>query len=424
MIVSNIYCLSILDAQNIAREYNLENEFIDSRVFQINCEDQHFSVVSVVNARVELIFFVPIDREKNIYTEDDKTLENIFKTTSFLREITKQTQENYLNVTLIDSMDQLITILNSKKAQLNGVVTSDYSENITLTTKETREHLEQLVDLLRSLREGSDNALKSQQNFVNEPTCHKTSGVVIDLRDAFVGYNELTLYGLNYQNSINKITEAIVAEKEINETTKMIISGYVAAPPNLSKDISNIQERISSTHFFYNAIIADYSKIGENNPAIEAKNNFLSRQNYVKVNTLLYERDSDLKNTLDNIVRLILDETRYPYWKDRQTLSNLEENYEEINNLIDRKRHLEAIPKIKLLKSQAIKIENEGFVDISDVQEGYDYYIVFVVIILLVLLFLLLKKKKPSKKKKSKNQKPLKKSKDVLDSFKEKDPFK
>ncbi len=420
LIIPNVFCLSIIDAQNIARDYTLDNEFIDSRVFQVSCDDVDLTIISVVNSNNELIFFVPIDNDKQIYSQENN-LDDLFKTSYLLKEITKQSSNNYLTITIIDAFDQLITILSSKRSQLQGIINADYSKNITDATKITKESVGELIDLLETLRESVNNARVTQQNFVDSPTCAQTNNVVSSLRDGFEGYNNLTLYGLNYQTSINNITEAIVSDSEVDENTKMIISGYISAPPNLSKDISNIQERLSSTNFFYSEIINNFLKIGENNSAIVAKNNFLSRQDYVQVVDLLYTYDSDLKNTLDNIVLGILDDNRYPYWKDKTTLSNLERNYQEIQNLLNRKRYSETIQKIKLLKSQAIKLEKEGFVDMSDVKQSYDYYVVVSVLILIVILFVVIK---PKKKNKTKTKVLKKNKKDVLETFNKKDPFK
>lgn len=422
LFLSNVNSLSNIDAQNIAREYVLENEFVDSRVFNIFCEENDFFVVSVVNTKNEIVFFVPIDEDRLVYSKKDNLNEEIFKTTFFLREITKQSQENFLSATLVDAIENQITILTSKNAQLQGIITANYSSEITDASKKTQTGLLSLIDLLETLSKNIDIARRAHQNFVDTPSCSKRSGVIISLRDAFVGYNNLTLYGLNYQNSVNSIIEAIVADTEVEENTKMIIQGYVSAPRDLSRDITSIQDRISTTHFFYTDIINDILKTGDNNPAILALNNFISRQDYVTVKQKLYTHDSDLKNSLDNFVITILDSHRYPYWKDRTTLESLEKNYQEINDLVSRNRYSEAISKITLLRSQAIKIESEGFIDVSDVQYGFDYYILVAIIILLVILFLIVKKKNPKKRITSKKEKTNKK--DILDSFNNKDPFK
>ncbi len=421
IITTNISALSTLDTQNIAREYTIDNEFIDSRVFNISCQENDFYVATVVNSKNEVIFFVPIDEDRNIYTKKDNVNEEIFKTTYFLREITKQSQDNFLSVTLIDAINNQITILQSKNAQLQGIINAEYSENITSASKTTQSNLSQLIELLTLLKDSLDEARKAQQSFVNSPSCSQRNGVVLVLRDAFNGYNDLTLYGLNYQNSVNSIIEVIVAEPDVDENTKMIIQGYVSTPRDLSRDISNIQDRLSSTQAFYSEIVSEILKSGDNNPAIIALNNFISRQDYVAVNKKMYGRDETLRNTLDNFVIGILDEYRYPYWKDRDTLEKLEINYQEINTLISRNRYSEALPKINLLKSQALKVEEEGFIDISDVQQGFDYYLLIVVIILIVFLFIVIKKKP---KKKSLNKKEPSKKKEVLSSFNSKDPFK
>jgi hypothetical protein len=421
ILLSNVSGLSTIEAQNIAKEYVLENEFIDSRVFNISCENEEFFVVSVVNTKNELVFFVPIDEEKNIYVKKDKKNENVFKATYFLREITKQNQENYLSAALIEAINNQITILSSKNAQLQGIITANYSLEITTASENTKEDLLQLIELLENLRESLENARQAQQSFIDDPSCERTNTVILSLKDAFVGYNNLTLLGLNYQNSVNLIIETIVADTQVEENTKMIIQGYVSAPRDLSRDISYIQERTSSTHFFYKNIIDEILKSGDSNPTNMLLNNLISRQDYVVVNQKLYVYDDDLKNSLDNFVQTILDSHRYSYWKDRITLEDLEKNYQEINNLINRKRYLEATSKITLLKSQAIKIESEGFIDVSNVQQSFDYYLLIAVVLLLVFLFFVIKKK-PSKKKIKKKDKS--NQKDFLESFNSKDPFK
>jgi hypothetical protein len=411
---------STIDAQNIAREYSLNNEYIDSRVFQISCEDQDFIIISVVDAKNNLIFFVPITEDREVYTQNNNLLQEIYKTSYFLRQITTQNSNNFLTITLVDSIDQLLIILKSKQSQLQGIINTDYSANITSATQETKEKITALIDLLETLKQNTEDARKEQQSFVDDPKCGAYEGVVRSLRDAFVGYNNLTAYGIDYQTSINKITEKIVSETEISETTKMVISGYVSAPPSLSKDISNIQEKLSSTNFFYLGIVNEMLKVGESNVAIIALNNFLSRQNYVEVVSLLYDYDSELKNTLDNVVISILDDNTYPYWKNKTTLEALKKNFDEINNLVSKKRYSEALPKIKLLKSQAIKIESDGFIDISDVNQGFNYYGVIIAVVFILFLVIVLKnlKNKPKKPKK----KNLKKN--ILNNFDKKDPFK
>jgi len=206
------------------------------------------------------------------------------------------------------------------------------------------------------------------------------------------------------KDSINKIIEVVVADKNLDEITKRQILSYIESPTNLSSEISTISDILSSTNQFYQEIVSDFEKTGPNSQVEVILTKINARQNYYSARSMLYDYDSDLKESLDNTIKSILDEKNINYWKDRTTVTSLSQNYTQIIDLYNRGRYTEATPKIINAKSQVKKIIKEGIIEYTE-ETSYTY-LIFVILglfILIAIIFVFNKMKiKSSKKQKKK----------------------
>jgi hypothetical protein len=404
-----VSAISLIDAKNISKDYFLDNEFIDNNTKIIYCNNETYFVVPALNSNGDVSFFVPINNNSSeVYIEDDETLNSIFKTTYFLRVITKSSSSNYLSLQLVDKINQLILVLNSKKSQIQGVINNNYSLEINNSCEQSKLKLNNLLDNLISLKEKLDNAYRMQEDFINNTNCSKTNDLIITFKDSFNGYLEITELALNFQDSANQIIEQVVTNNELNQTTRNMIINYVTPPSSLSLEISIIYDSLSKTNSFYNPIVNSLLKTGDSNPIDVQVNNFLARKELVVVNSMLYDTDPYFDDSLDNIAKYVLDDNIKNYWKNQDALIKVEKTYSEINRFYSNKEYSLVINKINYLKSQLKIVIQDGFVEeeINKFEfKTYYYYILAISIILIILLIFLKNKnfKKKSNFKKVRN---------------------
>ncbi len=430
MLCDPIFATSTTTAQNISRQYLLDNEFIDVSASYISCDNSNYYLVAIIDVKSNIVFYVPISSESGeVYKTlgQDNRIKSLFKSANLITEISKQTSTNYLTTQLIDKIDSLRLVLESKEARLDGIIKSNHSAIITTRVKDTQSKLNTLINQLKELHTNLSTAQKNQTDFLGSPNCSKTDSLILTYKRSFDGYQNLTKQALDYRDSINLIITEIVSDKELDENTKRVILSYVEAPTNLSSDISLITQSISSTKSFYDPIVSELEKVGQNNKIDLMLKNFRSREDYIVAKSLLYDYDSDLKTTLDQKIQNILNPEIVNFYKDLETVRLLSSNYEQINDLYLKGRYTEAIPKIRLAKTQVQKIVSEGFNYQQDEPTVMKYYFLIVGFIIVVLIVLFINKDKifSSKKKKENKQKPKEeKSNNTLDQLLERnDPF-
>lgn len=429
IISASVFATSTTTAQNIAKQYLLENEFIDVSVSNISCDDLDYYLVPIIDVKNNIVFYVPISSESGeVFKEknQDNKIKSLFKSANLISEISKATSNNYLTTQLIDKIDSLKLVLESKEARLDGIIKSNYSPNITNKVKDTKNKLTTLISQLQDLQTNLSKAQNDQSDFLGAPDCSKTDSLILSYKNAFDGYQNLTKQALDYRDSINIIISEVVSNEELDENTKRVILSYVESPTNLSSDISLITQSVSSTKSFYDPIVSDLERSGENSKINEMLNNFRAREEYILAKSLLYDYDTDLKTSLDQKIKNILNPDIVNFYKDIETVTKLSSNYDQINDLYSKGKYTEAIPKIKTAKTQVQKIVAEGFnyQQEEPLVTKYYFIIVGVSIVLLIVLFINKDKIFKPKKKKPKPKSPEKEI-NSLDSLMERnDPFK
>ncbi len=404
LISPNIFAVSLSSAQGVAMEYMQEGEYLDTSFYYVSCDSNEFFVIGVIDNKENLSFFVPVESSNGnvLYQDTDKT-KSIIKTAYLQRVVKTKKGNNYLSQQLLDRIDYLNTILTSKSAKLDGVISANYSATITQKTSNTKELLGALISNLSTLHTNLSELQKQQSEFLDTPNCKKADDLLYLYKTAFSGYNTLIKATTDYRDSINGIIEVVVADKNTDETTKNILLSYIEAPSTLSSEISSLSDWLSSTNQFYQDIVSEFEKTGPNSSIELLVAKLEVRHDYYTAKTALYSYDSDLKDNLSNIITSILSQQNAGTWKDTKTLSELSQNYAQIEELFNKGKYTEAIPRISLAKSQVKKIIKEGAQE-SFSEPNYDYLMFIGIALLVLVLFIILlrdinKKKKNRKKK-------------------------
>jgi len=414
-----MHAIALYPAQDIAKEYMLTTENLDSTVYYVRCDSNEYYTMGFLDSRSNLIMFLPIESNngKVIYESNSGT-KKILRTALLYKKITGA-GSNYISQQLIDKVDNQAVILQSKSAKLDGIIKSNYSSSINNKCVNTKTKLESLITKLQDLKTKLGKLQKEQSSFIDTTDCAITDNLIYLYKTSFVGYNELVSLSVDYRDSTNEIVEVIVAEQKIDETTKRVVLSYIEAPTTLSSDISTITDYLSSANQFYSIAISDFEKIGPNSTIEVLQQTLTSRQDYFIAKKLLYSYDSELKDNLDNYINYILNSENINLWKEAKTVSELSQNYAQLKELYNKGRYQESISKIKLAKTQVIKIKTSGIdaINTNDVSRYVIYSIIIIIVILgSIILF---------KKIKFKPKKPKQKYKDIDPNYllKRKDPF-
>jgi hypothetical protein len=397
LFIGSVFALSLYQANQISKDYVFENEYVDGSTNIINCKDNKYYVSSILNYNSEILLFVVLDQNGELYTKGN--LNKIIETAYVYKKINKESESNYLSLQLIDRIDNIVTILESNNAKLQGVINSNYSNEITSRTIKTKEDLQDLIYTLKDLSENLSNLYTLQQNFINNLDCDQTYNLINKLNNSFEGYDQLTQKALDYKNSANSIIEVIISNDNIDDSQKSILINYVTPISNLSQQINTIYESISKTNSFYNPIVSEILKT-DNTVIDQYVENIKSREDRVLANNLLYDYDSVYDASLDYTINYILSDQVYDFWKDQEELKNLENNYKEITTLINNNQYDLVISKIKLANIQAEKILDSGFVETQKDGVNYTtYYYIIGISVLLIILLIYLNKRNKSKKR-------------------------
>jgi len=172
-------------------------------------------------------------------------------------------------------------------------------------------------------------------------------------------------------------------------------------------------------NLFLSIVISDFEKTGPTSKVEVLKQILKSRQDYYTAKSLLYNYDSELKNTLDSAITSVLSEDNINLWSDNKTVSDLSQNYSQLKELYNKGRYLESVSKIKLAKNQVKKIKDAGTIKIEN-QDISNYLIYTIIAIIIILGIIILIKKSKTKKKKAK---PGFKETDSEDILNKRDPF-
>lgn len=422
-IIPMAQAISLYSAQDIAKEYMLPNEYLDpGSVYYINCDNHEYYTLNIVDSESNIVLFLPIEsNDGSVSYERNTNTQNIIKTALLNRNIKTKSGNNYLSQQLIDTIDNLNTVLQSKSAKIEGIIKSNYSSSVTAKCQNTKDKLELLINQLQDMKTKLSKLQKEQSVFLGALDCTKTDSLILAYKNTFKGYNDIVSLSINYRDSTNEIIEVLVAEKKLDETTKKIIMSYIEAPSNLNSSIATITDSLASTNQFYSLVIADFGKAGPNSPIEILQQTLETRQNYYIAKSLLYNYRSDLKGTLDSAINQILSSENINLWKDTKTVSALSQNYSQIKDLYNKGRYEESISKIKLAKNQVQKIREEGIKEIET--HDFTMYFVYIIVALIIILVGITAikkikiKKKPKQKEKSKEIDP-----EYL--FNRRDPFK
>lgn len=414
--------LSLYSAQDIAKEYMLSTEYLDSSVYYVTCDNNEYYVLNIVDSKAIIVLFLPIESNTGeVIFKKNTDSQKILKTSLLYRNIkTKDNGKNFLSQQLIDKIENLNISLQSKSARLDGIIKSNYSSAITEKCQSAKEKLDSLISKLQELKTKLDALQKEQAVFLEKPDCSKTDDLIYSYKTSFSGYNDLIASGINYRDATNEIVEVVIADQKLDDTTKKIIMNYTEAPNTISTDISTIVDSVSSTNQFYLQVISDFERVGPNSPLEILQETLGSRQDYFIAKSLLHNYDSELKGTLDNSINHILSSQNINLWKDTKTVSELSQNYAQIKELYNKGRYQESINKIKLAKNQVKKINSAGIIEI-ETQDVSNYLIYFIIAIILILGTIILIKKIKIKK----HKKPRKQNKEIDPEFllNRRDPF-
>ena len=416
-----ISALSLYSAQDISKEYMQSNEFLDSSVYFVKCDANQYYVIGVVDGKGDLSFFVPIESNNgNVLYQSTENTKNVLKTAQVYRAIKTTDSRNYLSLQLLDKIDNLNTILKSKSARYDGIIRSNYSSNITQKTTVTKNNLDTLISQLDTLYSNLQKLQKDQDTFLDTSDCKKTDLLLQSYKNSFAGYNKLISDSVKYRDSVNDIIEAVVADKTQDEITKRTILSHIDAPNNLNSEISAISDYLSSTNQFYLGIVSEFEKTGVNSSTEILLTKIKARHDFYLTKSALYSYDSELKDNLNSQINYILNENNINYWKDRTTVKELSQNYNQIIDLYNKGRYSESLSKISQAKNQVKKITREGIIEYEE-KTNYTY-LIFTVSGLLLLLLIIFLFKKFGKIKKVKTKKHIDEEPDFLRT--KRDPFK
>jgi hypothetical protein len=413
--------ISLYNAQDVAKEYMQSNEFIDSSFYYVKCDSNEYYMIGIVDGKGALNFFIPVESNNgNVLYQTNENTKNVLRTAQLYRQINTKSGNNYLSQQLLDRIDNLNTILKSKSAKYDGIIKSNYSTTINQRTTETKSKVDSLISQLDVLYKNLVKLQKEQTVFLDTADCKKVDSILQLYKTSFSGYNKLISESVNYKDSINNIIEVVVADKTLDETTKRLILSYIEAPSNLSSEISTISEYLSSTSQFYQEIVSEFERTGPNSTIDQFASKIKARQDFYLAKTALYSYDSELKDNLNNAINTMLSENNINYWKDKKTITELSQNYNQILELYNKGKYTEALPKITLAKSQVKKISKAGVIEI---EQAADYtYLIFVVVGLFLLIAIIFLFKKLSSPKK-KNKKSKEDSTDPEYLLNKRDPF-
>lgn len=415
LISTNISSLSLFGAQDISRKYLSENDMIDTFTQpKIVCDKKDYFVIPIINPLGEPVLFIPISIESSdlFLSKTDSFNVKLIKTGYLVKQLRNSDSSNYLSPQLIDRINSLITSLNSKKAQLNGLLQKNYSFPVREQLTKTINKIDVLIVYLTDLKENSSNLLNSQNSFLSSPNCDSTASLLSTFDTSFEGYKELSQITLDYIQSTEALVTRLVADETIAAQEISGIISIVSPPQNLNSQVNYIFESFSSTSAFYSKQSNDLKGVNGDRKIKIYIDNLSLRKESVDLKNLLEKYDPSFPNysNLDSVVKTILDQQYRTSWVEQAEVENVFKTYNEINELTKNARYSDAITKVSSLKKSALKVLESGLMEEEENEISSTFYYIFVgVIILMLIVFLIIIKKKskdrPSVYKKAKTKK-------------------
>ena len=418
-IANSVHAISLFSAQDIAKKYTQGNEMVDLYSQQtIFCDNNSYFVIPINNSLGEQSFFIPISFITGgvVISNNNNNNFDLLQTAYILKQLSYSNSKNYLTTQLTDKIYTSISVLNSKKSRLDGILAGDYPVLVKQKVTITKNKLSSLVNTLTELNKNLSKLLKKQQNFLYSPDCVSSSGLLQSFGNSFDGYKDLTKLSLDYINSVENITKVVVSDNTMDDSKKRALMDYVAVPSNLNSDVGLIHDSLSSTFGFYNNIIINSSGDTGRKKIQLMIDNLISRKDYVTVKALLGNFDSDFPkyNNLNSVISTILNPDYKIYWKDQDDVDILNQLYSQIKDLQSNSKYTKEVPKIRLAKSKAKTILEQGFVESQNTTNYYIYYLISAIVIILLTFFFLFKFKKKGKKKEDSNKFRVVDSDDIL----------
>lgn len=417
--------LSLLGAQDISKSYISDGEFVDTFTqSKISCEDNDYFVIPIINSLGEPVLFVPISvsSSKSYLSKTDSFNIKLVKTGYLVKILKTSDSGNFLSIQIIDSFDSQINSLNSKRAQLNGILQKNYSSEVNLEATNTINNINILISYLEELKENTSFLLTTQNSFISNPDCDDTLSLINLFTTSFKRYNEISQASLTYIQSSEKLVTKMVAENNIpaQELPGMI---NVASPPQgLNSSINLIFERLSSTSAFYTKISNDFKGSSGDLKIKIYVDNFYLRQDFVTYKNHLERYDPSFPNynNLESVVKTIINPEYKDLWEKQEDVLAVQKIYDDILDLSSKAQYSKATDMIPSLKNKSLTVMDAGFKE-QEEEVNWFYYISIAVIVILLIVFLIIIKRKPKNKNIKFKQKVKKKSNDGLLKFD--DPF-
>ena len=409
---SQVNAISLFNAQDISKNYLQTNEMIDAfSQGSITCDKNTYFVIPIISNSNDLSFFVIISEKDGLVysTKDETTAISLLKSEYILRSIYYSNNTNYLSTQLFDRMDRLISMLDSKKSRLDGLIAANYPYDVKAEITNTKNNLVTLNTSLETLKTNLKEMYDLQQAFVYSPNCSSLGVLTTKFSSAFVGYSEISKQSLDYLDSTDTATKVIVASKQLSDEDKRSILGFITPPSSLNSEITFVYDSLSSTNKFYSDIVLTISNTTNNKGLMLYYNNFISRQDYVTAKSMLYDFDSDFPkyDNLDSVLQVIVNPENKIYWQAQDDVDSITSEYTIIKEQYSKGQYKDVITKIKSIKAKAKNVISEGYVVYQEKTSTLYYWfaggIVFVIIIIIIARKIIAKNQK-NKGKKERNK--------------------
>ena len=409
---SQIHAISLFNAQDISKTYLQTNEMIDAfSQGSISCDKNNYFVIPIISNSNDLSFFVIIsEKDGLVYSgKDETTAISLIKSEYILRTLYYSNTTNYLSTQLFDRMDRLISVLNSKKSRLEGLIATDYPYDVKSEITTTKNKLVTLTTSLEVLKNNLKEMYDLQQAFVYSPSCSNQNTLIGKFSSSFIGYSDISEQSLDYLDSIDTATKVIVASDGLSDDDKRSILSFIGAPTSLNSEITFIYDSLSSTNKFYSDIVLTVSNTTNNKGLMLYYNNFLSRQDYVTAKSMLFDFDSDFPkyNNLDSVLQVIIDPTNIIYWQAQDDVGTITSEYTLIKEQYAKGQYKDVIKRLPGIKSKAENVLTEGYVVYQDETSTLYYWFaggIILVILIIIIVRRINFKNKRNKPKKEKNK--------------------
>jgi len=407
---SQVSAISLFNAQDISKTYLQANELIDAfSQGSISCDKNAYFVIPILSNSNALSFFVIISEKDGIvYSgKDETTAINLIKSEYILRSLYYSNTTNYLSPQLFDRIDRLISVLESKKSRLDGLISADYPYSVRSEITTTKNKLVTLITSLEVLKANLKEMYDLQQAFVYSPNCSNQNTLVGKFSSSFVGYSDISAQSLEYLGAVDTSTKAIVASSDLSDDDKRSILSFISAPTNLNSEITFIYDSLSSTNKFYSDIVLTVGNTTNNKGLMLYYNNFISRQDYVTAKSLLFDFDSDFPkySNLDSVLQVIVNPDNIIYWQVQDDVTTIISEYTIIKEQYEKGQYKEVIKKIPGIKSKAKNVLAEGYIvyenDTSVLYYWFAGGIIFVIILIIIVRKIQSRNRKNRPKKKN-----------------------